>query len=89
MQGNINECKKNNLKQKQMKDTQNKRLSAWLLSGKKVNAVVSWNVLGIYRLASRIHDLKEKGIDIDSRFIDVQNSFGEKFRVKEYWVNLK
>lgn len=72
-----------------MKDTQNKRLSAWLLSGKKVNPVVSWNVLGIYRLASRIHDLKEKGLDIDSRFIDVQNSFGEKFRVKEYWVNLK
>lgn len=40
--------------------------------------------LGVYRLSARIHDLKDLGINIDSKMIDVKNRDGETVRVAFY-----
>lgn len=40
--------------------------------------------LGIARLASRVHGLRQKGHDIESEMIPVTNRFGEKVYVSEY-----
>lgn len=41
-------------------------------------------MLGIYRLASRIHDLKENGIGIKTEMIEVKNADGTKSHVARY-----
>lgn len=41
-------------------------------------------MLGIYRLASRIHDLKDKGIRIKTEMIEVKNADGTKSHVARY-----
>jgi hypothetical protein len=71
--------------------TQNERLFNLLMNGRKITPLESWNSLGIYRLASRIHELRTghmNGIplDITGEWKEVKNQFGEKCRVMEYYV---
>lgn len=42
--------------------------------------------LSIGRLPSRIFEIKRQGIEVNDRFVEVENQFGEKCRVKEYWI---
>lgn len=42
--------------------------------------------LGIYRLASRIHDLRVKGYLIDAERIEVKNKDGTTSRVAKYTI---
>lgn len=44
------------------------------------------NDLGIWRLASRISDLKSLGYVIDSEFTTVYNRFNEPCRIKKYFI---
>ena len=43
---------------------QNKRLLNYLEQGNKINPLKAWNELGIYRLASRVCDLRKEGTEI-------------------------
>lgn len=42
--------------------------------------------LGIWRLASRISDMKDMGYVINDEYITTYNRYGEKCRVKQYWI---
>jgi hypothetical protein len=44
--------------------TQCDRLRNHLLTGRKITALEAWNYYGCARLASRVHDLKKTGMDI-------------------------
>ena len=66
--------------------TQNKRLLAYLAEHKYITALEAINELGIYRLASRICDLRRIGYEIASEMITVKNRFDEDCRVKRYWI---
>ena len=66
--------------------TQNKRLLAYLAEHKYITALEAINELGIYRLASRICDLRHIGYKIASEMITVKNRFDEDCRVKRYWI---
>jgi hypothetical protein len=73
--------------------TQCERLFNLLMNGRKITPLESWNSLGIYRLASRIHDLRNghmNGIplDITGQWKKVNNQFGEECRVMEYFVTI-
>ena len=70
-------------------ESQNKRLAKYLRDGGKVNPLMDWEKLGIYRLSARIFDIKELGLNVQSRFIEVLNRFGETTKVKEYWIEKK
>ena len=61
------------------------RLKQFLETGRRINPLVSWRDLGIYRLAARINDLQEQ-MDIKRGWLEVENQHGEKVRVREYWV---
>ena len=41
---------------------------------------------GIYRLASRIHDLKSAGFDIASETVAAKNRYGEPTRFSRYSI---
>jgi len=42
--------------------------------------------LGETRLSARIFELQEKGVNISSSWEDVKNRYGEKRRVKRYFI---
>ena len=65
---------------------QNKRLLNYLEQGKTINPLKAWNELGIYRLASRVCDLRKQGIEVKDRWLDVSNRYGESIRVKQYYL---
>jgi len=54
-----------------------------LQSGKPITSLEALKLYGIFRLASRIHDLKKNGIEIKSR--DVETETGKK--VSQYYVD--
>jgi len=66
-----------------MKDTQNKRLLAYLKKEESVDPLQAWEKLGIYRLSARIFDLR-KTKQITTTKKEVSNMFGETIKVAEY-----
>jgi hypothetical protein len=52
-------------------------------SGKPITSLEALRLYGIFRLASRIHDLKKNGFAIKSR--DIQTETGKK--VSQYYVD--
>ena len=66
--------------------TQKKRLLTYLEQGNKINPLKAWQELGIYRLASRICDLRKEGNEVKDEWLEVPNRFGEFVRVKQYYL---
>jgi hypothetical protein len=56
----------------------------WLESGKAIDGMIALNLFGCFRLPSRIHDLKERGMKITDRW--KTTSTGK--RVKEYLLSV-
>ena len=63
------------------------RLLIHLKAGKTIDGIRSWQQLGIYRLASRVCDLRKSGWDVQSRWIKGTNRFKEKVQWKEYFID--
>lgn len=51
--------------------TQCAQIKDWLLQGNKLTSLEALNLFGCMRLASRIHDLREKGLNIHTERIQV------------------
>lgn len=64
--------------------TQCERLLDYLNTHDSITQMEALNELGIFRLASRISDLKRQGYIIDRKMIVVQNRYGESCCVAEY-----
>lgn len=67
-------------------NTQNRRLVKYLEDHESITQLEALNELGIFRLASRINDLKRIGYDIGGEMVDVTNRFGEVAKVKRYFL---
>jgi len=64
--------------------SQNERLLLHLKNFGTIQPMLAWSQLGIYRLASRICDLRNSGHNIGKRMITITNRWGEEVRVAEY-----
>lgn len=51
-------------------ESQTKQLKKWLKSGKTISPLQALNQLGIYRLAARISNLRDEGLDIKTKLIN-------------------
>lgn len=60
------------------------RIHEAMKRGEAVTQLDAWARFGVSRLAARIYDLKEQGVEIASESVEVQNRFGEECRVKRY-----
>ena len=67
-------------------NTQNERLLGYLKKYGNITQLEAMTELGIFRLASRINDLKNKGHNIIGQMVDVENRFGEKVKIKRYFL---
>ena len=63
-------------------ESQNRLIKKHLEDGHTITAIEALERFKCFRLASRITDLKQSGVSIDSQFIEVES--GKK--VKEYWI---
>ena len=62
--------------------TQCAQIKHWLQQGKKLTSLEALNLFGCMRLASRIHDLRERGLDIHTERITLPSGK----RVTEYSI---
>ena len=64
--------------------SQNDRILDHLQTVGTIRPMTAWNDLGIYRLASRINDLRKAGHKIKTRKVEVVNRWGEAAYIAEY-----
>lgn len=67
-------------------NTQNTRLLGYLKKYGNITQFEALSELGIFRLASRINDLKNKGYKITGQMVNVENRFGETIKIKKYFM---
>ena len=65
---------------------QEKRVLDLLYKYPAITAKLAMDKAGIYRLGARIWDLKKAGIPIQDRWVEEVNRYGEKTRVKQYFL---
>lgn len=66
--------------------SQESRLLSWLKDGRTVTRLSALTELGIFELSARIKALEAEGHVIQRETVVVKNRWGEKTRVKEYWL---
>lgn len=65
---------------------QTERLLGYLCENESITSLQALNELGIFRLASRINDLRKMGYTISGKMEKVENRFGEEVFVKRYFL---
>lgn len=69
--------------------SQNDRILDHLQTVGTIRPMTAWNDLGIYRLASRINDLRKAGYKIKTRKVEVVNRWGEASYIAEYSLEVE
>ena len=67
-----------------MKSSQCARIIEYMQVFGSISTLEAFNDLGVARLASRVHDLKGMGYNIESEIKSSKNRFGEKTYFKVY-----
>lgn len=66
------------------KPTQNERILDYMRRFGSITQFEALQDLGVMRLASRISDMRSRGIPIESKIEVITNRFGEKGYIKRY-----
>ena len=66
------------------KTTQCAEILTYIVENGCITSAAAMMDLGIYRLASRIHDLKKAGYNIQSKWEVTKNRYGREVRYKSY-----
>ena len=69
-------------------ESQNKRILAYLKSGRKLTPLEALYEFGCLRLGARIYDLRAQGEMIESKTIEITSPsvYSGKKHVKQYWI---
>lgn len=70
------------------KPKQADRILSYMRSYGSITALQAMRDLGVYRLASRIHELRDNGIGITSDNVLVQNRYGDQSKIARYTLNV-
>ena len=54
-------------------DSQNALIKGWLLNGHPITQLEALNMFGCFRLAARISDLRDEGLDIKTHIVTLSN----------------
>lgn len=65
-------------------NTQNKRVLEYMQEYGWITQFDALKELGIMRLASRISDLREMGVEVEKDWHEIVNRYGEVVRVRKY-----
>ena len=62
-------------------DSQTALIKGWLLNGRSITQLDALNMFGCFRLAARIADIREEGINIMTEMITVNDK-----RIAQYYL---
>lgn len=62
--------------------SQNAKIKVWLQAGRKLTSLEALNLFGCMRLTSRIHDLRERGLNIHKERMRIRWGFDQKTRMR-------
>ena len=63
-------------------ETQNKRIEAYLMSGRTLTPLDALHEFNCFRLSARIWDLRKRGLDIESRRRKITSDGKQKYVVE-------
>lgn len=63
-------------------DSQTALIKGWLLNGRSITQLDALNMFGCFRLAARIADIREEGVNIMTEMITVNDK-----RIAKYYLN--
>lgn len=63
-------------------ETQNKRIEAYLMSGRTLTPLDALHEFNCFRLSARIWDLRKRGLDIESRTRKITSDGKQKYVVE-------
>ena len=72
--------------QKTARPKQLDRVIAYMIDFGSITTLQAITDLGETRLSARIFELQDKGVNISSSWEEVKNRYGEKRRVKRYFI---
>lgn len=67
-------------------NTTQQRVFNYLVDFGSITSLQAFNDLGETRLSARIFELIKKGVNIGYDWLEVANRYGEKRRVKKYFI---
>lgn len=67
--------------------TQAQRILDYMQEHGSITQLEALKDLGVFRLASRISELRKNGCQISSQMVKVENRYGETCRVKRYCLS--
>jgi hypothetical protein len=54
-------------------DSQNALIKGWLMNGRSLTTLDALNMFGCFRLAARIANLRDQGMDINTEIVEVND----------------
>ena len=63
---------------------QSKRVLEYMKEHETLEPMEAWSVLGVYRLAARVNELRKEGVQIETDRVRYTNKFGEKVSYAKY-----
>jgi hypothetical protein len=63
-------------------DSQTALIKGWLLNGRSITQLDAFNMFGCFRLAARIANIREEGLDIVTDMITVNDK-----RIAQYYLS--
>ena len=64
--------------------TQEEMIASYMRANGSITSMQAMRDLGVMRLASRIHDMRVRGIEIETETISVKNRYGNECKVACY-----
>lgn len=65
-----------------MRHSQNARILAYMNQGRSITGLLALRLYGCFRLAARIWDIRQQGINVKQRLIQINGK-----RVSVYWIS--
>lgn len=65
-------------------NSQRAQIAGYLKHGNFITSVMAQNLFGCARLASRIDELRQSGMQIETHWLTIRNRHGKPVRVAEY-----
>ncbi len=66
--------------------TQVEMILDWLTQGRTITQAEAYEHFGCFRLASRIHDIRCLGHEVEKVMVDGVNRCGENVKYAKYWL---
>jgi hypothetical protein len=63
-------------------DSQNALIKGWLMNGRSLTTLEALNMFGCFRLAARISNLRDEGMDIHTEIVEINDKRVARYSIK-------